>query len=228
MNMDKLQTNKHAPETRGRMGHWAAFYDFVTELLFLRREQAVREMTIELAQVKSVEKVLEVGCSIGSLTIVAKERAGEVHGIDAAPEMIDVARHKAARAGADVDFQIGLIEDISFPDNLFDVVLSSFMIFHMPGDVRRKGFAEMHRVLKSSGRLLIVDFEPPTRGLPKVLTTLIIGHLLHGHEMMQHNVRELLLMMELPMMEVAGFTDIETGATSHWATSFVRSRAGEA
>lgn len=224
--MDRLQASEHAPETGGRMGHWAPFYDAVIKLLFLGKERAFREMTVELAQVEPGDKVLEVGCGTGSLTIVVKEwadSAGDVHGIDASPEMIDVARRKAARAGADVDFQVGLIENIPFPDNQFDVVLSSFMIFHVPSDVRRKGFAEMHRVLKPGGRLLVVDFEPPTKGLPKVSANLVIGHLLHGHEMMQHNVREL-----LPMMEAAGFTDIETGATSHWVTSFVRGRAGEA
>ena len=135
--------------------------------------------------------------------------------------MIEVARRKAARAGAAVDFRVGLIEDIPFPDDQFDIVLSSFMIFHMAEDTRRKGFSEIYRVLKPGGCLLVVDFEPPTKGLPKVIANLVLGHLLGGQEMMRHTVREL-----PPLMAAAGFTDIETGLTRHRALAFARALAG--
>ncbi|HEX3051096.1 MAG TPA: class I SAM-dependent methyltransferase, partial [Aggregatilineaceae bacterium] len=59
----------------------------------------------------------------------------------------------------DVIFQLGSIDDIPFPESLFDVVLCSFMIFHMSDKTRRKGIAEIHRVLKPMGRLLILDID---------------------------------------------------------------------
>jgi len=217
--MDKLHAHERETKTQGRTIHWARFYDAVTKLLLLGRERAIREMTVELAQVEPGDKVLDVGCGTGSLTILAKAWAGpdgEVHGIDAAPEMIDVARRKAAQAEVNVDFQVGLIEDIPFPDDQFDVVLSSLMIHHLPDDLKRQGFAEIYRILKPGGRLLIVDFEPPTKILPKILATLLLGHY-----MMQSNVREL-----PPMMEDAGFTDVEVGMTRYSVLSFVRGRAG--
>jgi len=68
---------------------------------------------------------------------------GVGHGIDAAPELIEVARRKAARAGVDIAFQVGLIENIPFPDNQFDVALCCFMIFHMPDEARCKGTTEI-------------------------------------------------------------------------------------
>jgi len=209
------------PHRRGRtLGHRAHSYDLAATLLGMG--PTFRELTVQLAQVEPGHKVLDVGCGTGSLSIVAKAwagPAGEVHGIDAAPEMIALARRKAAQAGVDVDFQVGLIEDIHFPDDQFDVVLSSLMIHHLPGDdLKRRAFIEIHRVLKPGGRLVVVDFEPPTNVMLRTLATLLFGHY-----MMQTDVRAY-----PAMMEAAGFAGIEMGRTSHWAVSFVRGHAREA
>ncbi len=48
-----------------------------------------------------------------------------------------------------------------YPDQSFDVVLSTFMMHHLQGDLKRQGLAEVARVLKPGGRLLIVDFKGP-------------------------------------------------------------------
>lgn len=47
--------------------------------------------------------------------------------------------------------------DLAFAENHFDVVLCSFMIFHVPEDVRTRGLAEVHRVLKPDGHLFVLD-----------------------------------------------------------------------
>jgi ubiquinone/menaquinone biosynthesis C-methylase UbiE len=99
--------------------------------------------------------------------MAAKVRAGtdgEVYGIDAAPEMIIKAERKAAEKQLDIRYQVGVIEDISFPDNKFDVVISSLMLHHLPKDLKRQGIAEISRVLKPGGRFLAVDIDPPLMG----------------------------------------------------------------
>ncbi len=195
-------------ETRGETIRWASFYDRFVNLVSFGKEKSFRKMTIALAQVKPGEKVLDVGCGTGSLTIAAKVQVGptgEVYGTDASPEMIDVARRKAARAGVDVTFQVDLIENITFPDNQFDVVLSSFMMHHLPDALKRAGLAEIYRVLKPGGRLLIVDMESSSGGsVVQRLSDLMIQ--LHGgHTVMQNNVKKL-----VPLMKTAGFTSVET------------------
>jgi demethylmenaquinone methyltransferase/2-methoxy-6-polyprenyl-1,4-benzoquinol methylase/phosphoethanolamine N-methyltransferase len=215
-----------APETEGITIRWAALYDFFVALLLrlIGEKTSFEAATLEQAQLSPGNKVLDVGCGTGTLAIAAKAQVGpdgKVHGIDAAPEMIAVARRKAVKfgdAGMDLDFQVGLIEDIPFPDDQFDIVVSSLMIHHLPGDdLKRRGFAEICRVLKPGGRLLVVDFEPPTDGLLKPL----MSHVL-GHRMMENDVRRL-----PAMVEAAGFTEVKVGRTSHRMLSFVRGRAGK-
>jgi ubiquinone/menaquinone biosynthesis C-methylase UbiE len=158
--MNKRQTSQQSGRQEGNLGRMAHYYDLVMFLLTQGREKKLRQVTLDLAQIQPGDKVLEIGCGTGTLTIAAKERAGvngEVVGIDIAPEMIAAAVRKSARKGIAVSFQDGSIEKIPFPDGRFDTVLCSFMIFHMPEDIRQKGIPEIFRVLKSGGRLFIID-----------------------------------------------------------------------
>lgn len=207
MRTEKIHSQA-APKTRGQTIPWASFYDAVAWLLSLGKGRAIRQATVELAQIKPGDRVLDVGCGTGDLTMAAKALAGpsgEVYGTDAAPEMIDIARRKAARAGVDVTFQIDLIENITFPDNQFDVVLSSLMMHHLPDDLKREGLAEIYRVLKPGGWILIVDMESSSSGsVIQRLSDLMIQ--LHGgHTAMQDNVKKL-----IPFVEAAGFTSVKT------------------
>src|SRR3989304_9411851 len=148
-----------APQTAGKIIRWARWYDLATWLMSFGRAPAPRRRTGEMAAVREGESGLDVGCGTGTLTLAAKRRAGggEVRGIDASVEMIEVARQKAAKQRADVDFQVALIEQLPFPDATFDVVLSSLMLHHLPDDLKRQGVKEIRRVLKPGGRHFAVD-----------------------------------------------------------------------
>jgi demethylmenaquinone methyltransferase/2-methoxy-6-polyprenyl-1,4-benzoquinol methylase/phosphoethanolamine N-methyltransferase len=201
--------------TRGHVIHWAPLYDLAFGR-FLRRTHAA---VVELAAVRSGERVLDVGCGTGSLAVALKASAGprgSVLGVDASKEMIDVARRNVTKAGVDVSVQVGLAEALPFPDETFDLVVSQLAIHHLPGDLKRAAFTEMRRVLKSGGRCLIIDFEPP-RSFPGRL----VARLVVGPEMMQVHVAG----YRAPL-EQAGFSGIETGRTRHRLLSFVRCARG--
>ncbi len=166
------------PDTRGRTIHWARFYDPLTRLLTLGQERTLREKTLNLAALQPGETVLDVGCGTGRLALLAKPRvgpSGSVYGIDAAPEMIEFARQQARRMGTEVDFRVGLIEALPFPEGTFEVVLSSLMFHHLPDGLQRQGLAEIQRVLKPGGRLLVVDMQPAT-GLAGHLGMALVFH----------------------------------------------------
>ena len=156
-----------AKETKGLIGSGGWRYDlmgwFVDTFLFRGQWQELRQKTASLASIQPGEQVLDVGCGTGTLALeVARRagRAGRVVGVDPSSEQIARARSKAARHKVPVDFQIGVIEHLAFPDQTFDVVLSTLMMHHVPAPLKRQGLAEIARVLKPGGRLVIADFKP--------------------------------------------------------------------
>lgn len=153
-----------APATTGRVLHAARLYDLLAFLLTRGRERQLRDRMIQLAGLESGNAVLDIGCGTGTLAIAARKRvgsAGAVFGIDASTAMVAEATRKSVRAGIDVTFTHAVVEALPFPDARFDVVLSTLMLHHLPRPVRRQCAAEIRRVLKPRGRLLVVDFGRP-------------------------------------------------------------------
>jgi len=128
--------------------------------LFRGQGRVLRQRSITMAQSQPGEQVLDVGCGTGTLAVARRVGStGNVAGIDPSAEQIAHARAKAARRHVPVDFQIGVIEQIPFPDQTFDVVFSTLMMHHLPAPIKRQGLAEIARVLKPGGRLVIADFK---------------------------------------------------------------------
>jgi len=142
-----LQTDAASKEVdldqqfKSQMEKAAPTYDKLMKRMTFGREGELRETTVSLAGVQPGDCVLEVGCGTGTLTLAAKRRAGpsgKVFGIDVIPVMIELSQRKAAEAGEEITFQLASIADIPFPANHFDVVMCSFMIFHMSEMTRQK------------------------------------------------------------------------------------------
>lgn len=156
-------TTTPEPVTKSPVGlviHSAFRYDLRLWLMSRGRESALRNEQVDLARLAPGESVLDVGCGTGTLAIAAARRVGatgEVHGIDPSPEMIGRARAKARRAGVPLTFDTGMAQSLPFPDARFDAVLSTFVLHQLPTDALHAAFAEMRRVLKPGGRLLLVD-----------------------------------------------------------------------
>jgi demethylmenaquinone methyltransferase/2-methoxy-6-polyprenyl-1,4-benzoquinol methylase/phosphoethanolamine N-methyltransferase len=203
-----------APKTAGRVLHWGArWYDLFGRVISLGRDKAAREKLVDLAAPSRGEKVLDVGCGTGTLAMAIKPRVGtgEVHGIDASPEMIQVAQEKSAKNGSDIDFRVALIEAIPFPDASFDLVTSSLMLHHLPDNLKAEGFLEIRRVLKPGGRFMAMDFAASSHST--------LDHLLSifGHSRGESMVDKL-----VPMLKDASFSDVEGIPTRHKNFAFIR------
>ena len=155
-----------AKETKGLILNGGWRYDlmgwFCDTFLFRGQWGELRRKTSNLAHIQPGEQVLDVGCGTGTLAIEVARRlgsAGRVAGIDPSTEQIARARRSAARRSLPIDCQIGVIEQLPFPDQTFDVVLSTLMMHHLPDSLKRQGLAEIARVLKPGGRLVIADFK---------------------------------------------------------------------
>jgi ubiquinone/menaquinone biosynthesis C-methylase UbiE len=207
-------SNDPSPETQGNVLHKALSYDLLTRRLLKSSEASIRS----LSQLKPGYKVLDVGCGSGRLTMAAQNwvtPGGEAHGVDPSPEMIAVARRNADRLSLPIKYQTGVVEALPFPDGSFDVVMSRLVLHHLPGDLKARGLAEMRRVLKPGGLCLVIDFEPPRSPILRHLAGAILTH-----TMSQMDIREY-----LPLLEAAGFSEVETGPTSSKLLSYVRGRS---
>jgi ubiquinone/menaquinone biosynthesis C-methylase UbiE len=150
-----------AREAKGvSLDYLSGYYDVLTP----SERSRFRRRQIDLVGLCEGEKVLEVGCGTGTLSFLSKlavGETGEVAGIDIAPKMVARAQEKAERANLDIAFEVASVDELPYPDEHFDVVVSSMMFHHLPVEVKRKGLGEIRRVLKGDGRLFLCDFCSP-------------------------------------------------------------------
>jgi ubiquinone/menaquinone biosynthesis C-methylase UbiE len=160
-------------------------YDSYMQKITLGRDALLRERTIKKSGIKEGDTVLEVGSGTGTLSLAAKRKAGKsgnVYGIDIIPGMIELSKQKAKNVDEDITFTLGNIVEIPHEDNKFDVVMCSFMIFHVSEQTRRKGISEIYRVLKPGGRLFIVDLGLPKGSFQRTIAKLMLGFMIN-HEL---------------------------------------------
>jgi ubiquinone/menaquinone biosynthesis C-methylase UbiE len=111
--------------------------------------------------------ILDVGCGTGSLLAeLARSGATSLAGVDLAPKILEVAREKLSAAGARADLRAADAEEpLPWASESFDVATLTGALHHFyrPHDV----LAEIHRVIRAGGRLLVVDpcFFTPLRQL---------------------------------------------------------------
>lgn len=112
-----------------------------------------------LGAIKEGQFVLDIGCGAGIDLLIAAQIVGpkgRVVGIDMVAAMLDRAQEHIKLAAADhTCVQKGSAEELEFPDNTFDVVISNG-VFNLVLD-KTKALSEVLRVLKPGGRLMIAD-----------------------------------------------------------------------
>lgn len=141
--------------------------DLLENLLTLGHQAAIFRCCVAAAGLEPGHRLLDVGCGTGRLALLARRRCPQarVVGIDATPGMIRRARRNAEAAGLTAEFRAGLAERLEFPDASFEAVTSTFTFHHLPLGLKRAALAEMLRVLKPGGRLVVADYATPVGAL---------------------------------------------------------------
>lgn len=178
------------PRTHGRtLDHAAAVYDWLSPVMTLGQEGRYRGQCIRLLQLRGDERVLDVGCGTGILTRqIARQLTGPhacAVGLDAAPRMIDVARRHAKDLPR-LRFDVGVAERLDYPDGAFDAAVSTFFFHHIDAELKRRSLAELKRVIKPGGTLVIVDVDVPSTGFGKLCAW--SGYWLFKQEEIRENI----------------------------------------
>ena len=153
------------------------FYDLLTKALGAGK---IHRKLIDQARPQPGQRVLEIGCGTGNLTVrMARARPGvEVIGTD--PDPLALAR--AEKKGSAARFERAYAQELPYPDASFDRVLSALMLHHLDEDTKAATLAEVARVLRPGGTFHLADFTGEIHGMHGLLARRMQkqGHIADG------------------------------------------------
>lgn len=110
---------------------------------------------VPILKQRGARRVLDLGCGAGRHTVFLAREGFQVFGIDIAENGLMHTRDWLARENLTAELKRGDIEQISYPDEFFDAVISIYVIYHKTIAGMQRVVGEIYRVLKPGGLALI-------------------------------------------------------------------------
>jgi demethylmenaquinone methyltransferase / 2-methoxy-6-polyprenyl-1,4-benzoquinol methylase len=148
------------PQVRAMFDRIAGFYDVMNSVMTAGLHHRWRARAVDLAAVGPGDSALDVACGTGALAIELARRVGppgEVVGCDFSPQMLERARAKAP----DLTWEWGNALELPYAGDRFDAATVGFGARNF-ADLDR-GLAEMARVVKPGGRVVVLEITTPRR-----------------------------------------------------------------
>jgi demethylmenaquinone methyltransferase / 2-methoxy-6-polyprenyl-1,4-benzoquinol methylase len=157
-------SEEFADQVHGMFDRIAGVYDLMNSAMTAGLHHQWRQRAVDRAEVGPGSDALDVCCGTGDLALELRRRIGadgRVVGCDFSEPMLDLARQKSGERGLPVEFGRADALDLPYGDASFDAVTVGFGARNL-ADLE-KGLAEMARVLRPGGRLVILEITRPQR-----------------------------------------------------------------
>jgi len=157
----EVQTEEKQSLVRGVFDSVASKYDLMNDVLSFGLHRIWKKQTINLSGVKAGDSILDIAGGTGDLALKFKEKVGKNGRVvlaDINASMLNEGRKKLLDVAGEtqIKFVQTNAECLSFPDNSFDIVSIAFGLRNVTD--KDRAIAEMYRVLKPGGRLLVLEF----------------------------------------------------------------------
>ncbi len=138
-------------------------YDTVVRITTFYQDDRWKNHIIRLVPPSS--KILDLACGTGILTLLLKDKAPNIYGIDIVYKNLCIAMNKVKSGGYTIELVNADAESIPFKDDTFDVITASYLSKYVDPYTL---ISECKRVLKDNGTIILHDFTYP-RGLIRYL-----------------------------------------------------------
>ena len=155
----RVDASEKAGRVSGVFSSVASRYDLMNDLMSGGLHRLWKAFAVQIAQVREGERVLDIAAGSGDLALEFARRAGpggQVWLTDINREMIERGRDRALDRGLSLPVVQCDAEALPFPSNSFDCVSVAFGLRNMTD--KSAALAEMRRVLRPAGRLLVLEF----------------------------------------------------------------------
>lgn len=155
-------------------------YDSLNTILSLNIDKTWREKAIKMCNLKDGHKLLDLCCGTGQMVDYACRSVGkntEVIGLDFNEEMIHVGYKRLGESIKDYSYRLikGNILELPFENNTFDCITIAFGLRNVKD--KRKALSEMHRVLKTGGKVICLELSKPEWAIVKNIYNIYFNHI---------------------------------------------------
>jgi demethylmenaquinone methyltransferase / 2-methoxy-6-polyprenyl-1,4-benzoquinol methylase len=166
---ESVDEQEKARKVRGVFDSVAPKYDLMNDLMSMGLHRAWKAYAVLVANVKPGQRVLDIAGGTGDLALAFAPKVGstgEVVHTDINEAMLREGRDRLLDAGVSLPTLVCDAEHLPFPDGGFDLVTVAFGLRNMTH--KDAAIAEMHRVLKPGGKLMVLEFSKVAKPLAQL------------------------------------------------------------
>ena len=215
------QSQAKAEQVKEMFSAIAHRYDLINSLLSLGLDKWWRSQAVKVALVGSPSNLLDIATGTGDLALAVKRHDPRVDvvGLDLSDSMLAIARRKANLQGLQITWEVGNASELSFVDATFGAITVAYGLRNFENV--DKCLSEFLRLLTPGGRLVILEFTPPSSDVLGTLASLYsseivpaVGGIISGnrraYEYLPASIKEFVKPSILGQhMELAGFCNVQ-------------------